>query len=60
LENEEEEKEVVLKWQFLKKIKSFFTFTTGYISTSVVIFAFLLLFSNYSAYFNIVESFIFQ
>jgi hypothetical protein len=50
----------VKKSSIFKKIKSLFKFTTGYISTSFVIFAVLLLFSNYSAYYNIIESYIFQ
>lgn len=46
------------KETFLSQIRKWFNFTIRYIFSSAVIFVFLLVFSNYSAYFNIVKSYV--
>lgn len=53
----EEKKEDV---EMMKKIITFFTFGFKYLSTSVLIFAILLVWTNYSAYINVAKSYIFK
>lgn len=46
--------------QVVKKIITFLTFSFRYISTSFLIFAILLVWTNYSAYINVAKSYLFK
>lgn len=46
--------------EVVKKIINFFSFGVRYVSTSVLIFAILLVWTNYSAYINVAKSYIFK
>ncbi len=49
-----------INYKLLKKIYSYFSFSIKYISTSSLIFILLLITTNYSAYYNIAKSYIYE